>query len=172
MQGEKREKTFTVSLKGLAPFVSAIRYEKSQKDVKLFITLAKETRPAVIVEDKSLGGKLSDKMFQNLEYHQASSWYISKLAPQDFKECGAQEADLRNCLADLKNSMLDFSFLLLAQSPSAPTPKGFLWTQQQGLKEKISQGFPSQTKENWVVVQAQGSLEQTQQTILSLLERV
>ena len=167
MQGEKREKTFTVSLKGLAPFVSAIRYEKSQKDVKLFITLAKETRPAVIVEDMALGGKLSEKMFANLEYHETSSLYLSLLLAQDFEECNADSKTLKNCLEDIKNSLFDSSFLLLAEEPKTNTKKGFLWTPKQELKEKVMQSFPVQTKGNWTLLSiGEGTIQEAKERVL------
>ncbi|MBI2642332.1 MAG: hypothetical protein HYW97_00575 [Candidatus Wildermuthbacteria bacterium] len=167
MEEQKKEKTFVVSLKGLGPFVSAIRYEKDTKDVKLFITLARETRPAVIVEDSRLGGKLSQRMFQNLEYHRSSALYISLLSEQDFTECNASEADLRNCLADLKNSSLDFSFLLVANAPLRE-PRGFLWTHEPHFKERVVRGFEGEAKGNWVVLRIRGDVNQAKTRILSL----
>lgn len=179
MDNLKREKTFVVSLKGLGPWVSAIRYEKDQKDVKLFVTLAKETlpgrqagQPAVIVENIQLGGKLSEKMFQNLEYHQQGSLYVSILSQQDFKECDASAKNLKDCLEDLKSSMLDLSFLLLAQEPLAASPRGFLWTQRPGLREKMTATFPSETKGSWVLLRITENLLAAKEHILSLTSKV
>lgn len=178
MDNSKREKTFVVSLKGLAPWVSAIRYEKERSDVKLHITLAKETlpdrqagRPAVIVEDTRLGGKLSERMFQGLEYHQLSSLYISSLSSQDFKDCAADEANLKNCLADLRNSALDLSFLLVAEVPGKE-PRGFLWTHQERLREQVAQYFKGKTKGNWVVFESRGNPVDAKSRILSLAQNI
>ncbi|OHA68262.1 MAG: hypothetical protein A3J57_00400 [Candidatus Wildermuthbacteria bacterium RIFCSPHIGHO2_02_FULL_49_12b] len=167
MESQKKEKTFVVSLKGLAPWVSAIRYEKERDDVKLHITLAKETRPAVIVEESALGGKLSQRMFKNLEYHQLSSLYISLLSEQDFKDCGANGSNLKNCLVDLKNSAPDLSLLLVAQIPGKES-KGFLWTHRESLRVKIAQGFESKTKGNWVVFRPEENAMNTKSRVLSL----
>lgn len=172
MDNLKREKTFVVSLKGLGPWVSAIRYQKDQKDVKLFVTLAKETKPAVIVENIQLGGKLSEKMFQNLEYHQQGSLYVSILSQQDFKECDASAKNLKDCLEDLKSSMLDLSFLLLAQEPLAASPRGFLWTQRPSLREKMTASFPSETKGSWVLLRITENLLAAKEHILSLTSKV
>lgn len=173
MQGEKREKTFVVSLKGLAPFVSAIRYEKSQKDVRLFITLAKETHPAVIVEDMALGGKLSEKMFANLEYHETSSLYLSLLETRDFEECNADSKTLRGCLEDIKNSLFDSSFLLLTEEPKTRTKKGFLWTPKQELKERVARNFSFQTKGNWTLLSIEeGTIQEAKERVLRAFSTV
>ena len=65
---EQQKKTFAVKLKGLAPWISQIQYEKEAADLMLYFTLKKDTEINVIVEDDKNQRLLYEQELQRVGY--------------------------------------------------------------------------------------------------------
>ena len=110
---EQQKKTFAVKLKGLAPWISQIQYEKEETDLTLYFTLKKDTEINVILEDGKAESKLlslvtpslaplAQRLISNVEYKPNSDIYITSLQKKDFIECRATSLALKGSMEELK----------------------------------------------------------------------
>ena len=165
---EQQKKTFAVRLKGLAPWISEIQYEKEEQDLTLYFTLSKDAEVNVIVEDGKTASKLlspitasltplSQRLISNVEYKPNSDLYITSLKRKDFEECRATSLALKSAVEELKQYGAQESSLLVLYETAEGT-HGLLWSKRQDIREKVEAQNQGAEKGNWVLFQAQGTL--------------
>ncbi|MBI1971379.1 MAG: hypothetical protein HYS52_00830 [Candidatus Wildermuthbacteria bacterium] len=174
------EKVFIVALKGLAPKISRVSYEKDEKDVKLYFTLrngeiAPENlliEPAMlpaplIVENGGPEHKLAKKIAEAGQYLPTSRIFVVFLEKKIFQECGATEKMVPAALKKLRTP--DSSMLAMIERNDGNT-KGILWSSQKDLREKMLWYGKGKEKGNWVVFEVpRQHLQDAKNKILALL---
>lgn len=158
---EQQKKTFALKLKGLAPWISQIQYEKEEQDLILRFTLSKKIQLNIIVEDEgsvfkrltppaSFLGPLSQKLILNVEYRQNLDLYITSLVKKDFQECRATPLALKSAMEELKQyGAENSSLLILFETPT--TSQGLLWSTKPKVRSKIKALKQGIEKGNWVL---------------------
>lgn len=170
---EQQKKTFAVKLKGLAPWVSEIQYEKEKKDLTLHFTLKKEAEVNIIVEDAGRGNKflapiatpvgpLSRKLISNVEYKPNSDLYITSIKRKDFEECGATTLALKGAVEELKQCGGESSSLLVLFE-TRKGGQGLLWSKKADMREKVKSLRRGEERGNWVLFAAQEPLDLLQE---------
>ena len=165
---EQQKKTFAVKLKGLAPWISQIQYEKEEADLTLYFTLKKDTQVNVIVEDDKTGSKLlspvttqlaplAQKLISNVEYKPNSDLYITSLQQKDFGECNATSLALKSAMEELRQYGAEDSSLLVLYETMKGT-QGLLWSKRQDIRSQVKSQNQGAEKGNWVLFQTQGTL--------------
>ena len=165
---EQQKKTFAVKLKGLAPWISQVQYEKEEQDLTLYFTLNKDTEVNIIVEDDKSGSKLlsltttplaplAQKLISNVEYKPNSDLYITSLQRKDFVECRATSLALKSAMEELKQYGAQESSLLVLYETTKGI-QGLLWSTRQDIREKVKSQNQGAEKGNWVLFTAQGTL--------------
>lgn len=158
---QQPKKTFAVKLKGLAPWISEIQYEKEELDLTLYFTLKKDTEVNIIVEDEKHGhkvlspittslGALSKKLIANVEYKPNSDLYITSLRYQDFATCNATPLALKGAMEDLKQCGGENSSLLILFETNKNT-QGLLWSKRPEIRKTVTTQNQGQEKGNWVL---------------------
>ena len=165
---EQQKKTFAVKLKGLAPWISQIQYEKEETDLTLYFTLKKDTEINVILEDDAVGSKLlspvmpslaplAQSLISNVEYKPNSDIYITSLQRKDFLECRATSLALKGAIEELKQyGAQESSFLVLYETSKGT--HGLLWSKRRDIREKVQSQNQGAEKGNWVLFEAQSTL--------------
>ncbi|MDP2734722.1 MAG: hypothetical protein Q8P12_00785, partial [bacterium] len=170
---EQQKKTFAVKLKGLAPWVSEIQYEKEEKDLTLYFTLTKEAEVNIIVEDEGRGNKLlapisapmgplSRKLISNVEYKPNSDLYITSLKRKDFEECGATALALKGAMEELKQCGGENSSLLVLFE-TGKGGQGLLWSRRTDMRQKVKALHRGEERGNWVLFAAKEPLDSLQE---------
>jgi hypothetical protein len=140
------QKTVTVSLKGLAPWVSGVRYEKDKADLTLHFTLKQGENP-LNPKDNLLG-----KTLDRTEYLAAQNVCFVFLSQEDFKETNSTPKDLTKLLPKLKESFGEhISYLLFFESGN--TTQGFAWSKDKLFLRKALAKMPAQEKGDWLLFQ-------------------
>jgi len=171
---EQQKKTFAVKLKGLAPWISEIQYEKGELDLTLYFTLKKDAEVNIIVEEDKKGNKLlspiitplaplSKKLISNVEYKPNSDLYITSLRHQDFIECGATSLALKGAIEELKQCGAENSSLLILFETAGGT-QGLLWSKRSEIREKIKTLNKGAEKGNWVLFETKDTLPSLRET--------
>ena len=165
---EQQKKTFAVKLKGLAPWISEIKYEKEEQDLTLYFSLTKAAEVNIIVEDGKTGSKLfspattplaplAQKLISNVEYQPNADLYITSLQRKDFAECHATSLALKSAVEELKQYGSKESSLLVLYETVKGT-QGLLWSKRQDIREKVKSRNQGAEKGNWVLFGTQGTL--------------
>ena len=174
-----KQKTFAVKLKGLAPWISEIQYQKEEQDLTLYFTLKKETEVNIIVEDEATGhkrlspvaaplGALSQKLVANVEYKPNLDLYITSLDQEDFAECKATSLALKGAMEELKEYGGETSSLLVLFD-TAQGCQGLLWSRRPEIREKVQTLKKGAEKGNWVLFHATEPLATLRETFKSSL---
>ncbi|MCH7828786.1 hypothetical protein IH982_02940 [Patescibacteria group bacterium] len=175
----QQKKTFAVKLKGLAPWISEIQYEKEELDLTLYFTLKKNAEVNIIVEDGKTRGKLlspiaaplaplSQKLISNVEYKPNSDLYITSLQRKDFEECRATSLALKGAVEELKQCGGENSSLLILFEAAGGT-RGLLWSKRPEIREKVKALNKGTEKGNWVLFAATGTLASLRETFKAKL---
>ena len=158
---EQQKKTFAVKLKGLAPWISEIQYEKEEQDLTLHFSLKKDTEVNIIVEDEQVGhkllsphvpplGALSRRLIANVEYKPNSDLYITSLKHRDFTECKATSLALKGAVEELKQYGAQNSSLLVLFETTQGS-QGLLWSKKLEVKEKVKRLRQGTEKGDWIL---------------------
>ena len=176
---EQQKKTFAVKLKGLAPWISEIQYEKEEQDLTLYFSLKKAAEVNIIVEDDKAGhkvlspiatplGPLSRILVSGVEYKPNSDLYITCVRQQDFVLCKATPLALKGAVEELKQyGGEDSSLLVLFEAQKGS--QGLLWSKRQDIREKVKAQNQGSEKGNWVLFSAQASLDSLRETFKGAL---
>lgn len=160
MDAPKKEKTFVVSLKGVAPWVSKVCYKKDEKDLKLYFTIivgdVKDSHNSEIaqlpLEAMSLPA-LSGKLLTKLEYLENRNLYVTAVSKDDWQECQANAQALKEGVKHVQDYIGEqASLLLLYQETDSPCPKGLLWTKRKELQEAVGNMGTGMQKGNWALL--------------------
>jgi hypothetical protein len=136
-----REKTFAVSIKGLAPWIESMRYEKNNTDLNLYFTLKGQEFPV----------PNSVHYPTNLEYHTHSLLFSATLSNEQAKHV----IEIVQKLKQEKGEQ--YSFLLFFGQ------QGVLWSKNRILQDKILIATRGTGKGNWVL------FKKSEQDVRSLL---
>lgn len=160
MDTPKREKTFVVSLKGVAPWISKVCYKKDEKDLKLYFTTivgdAANSHNSDIaqlpLEATSLPA-LSGKLLTKLEYLGSKNLYLTAISKDEWQECQANAHTLKEGVKHVQDYIGDrASLLLLYEQTGSPHPKGLLWTKQEKLRAAIQNMGTGLQKGDWTLL--------------------
>lgn len=182
MEEEKKEKIFVVSLKGVAPWISRVSYEKTEKDLKLFFTLRQgnlstenlllePVEDNSILESKSEENKLLQKIKESWQYLPEPNLYFVFLNKEVFQGIGSSPRILPKIIKNLQAQIdKNVSFLVLFEN-SKEDVQGILWSENKELREKMLWYGEGQEKGNWLIfIAPTKNLQQTSSRLLSLLK--
>ncbi|HCM36622.1 MAG: hypothetical protein A3J30_01790 [Candidatus Wildermuthbacteria bacterium RIFCSPLOWO2_02_FULL_47_9c] len=196
MIGTQQEKSFVVSLKGVAHRIVSVRYEKDEGDLKLHFVLRegeKIPREAISIEAQNhlirpngiaLGGaksllinllkshgnpqaRLLGAVLSKLEYAHRFEVLSALLSKEDFLSAQAEEKILPSVISELKDAFGEqSSYLFLLDSPYGA--QGILWSRSPSLRAKFQNIAGGQQKGPWVLLRpAPLSSEQLKHAFLS-----
>src|SRR3989338_5959989 len=154
------KKTFSLTLKEIAPLVSEIHYEKKEGDIKLYITLQKNAPVHILIDDSSVSckrlaplGLLSRKLLSTIEYKPSSNVYIAFLRPEDFASCQATPKAVKNALEELRDcAHQDSSFVILFETKERKRTHCLAWSKKEDLLQKTLALYQGLKKGNWALV--------------------
>jgi len=145
MDTPKKEKTFVVSLKGVAPWVSQVCYKKDEKDLKLYFTiivgdtesLHNSEIAQLPLEAMSLPA-LAGKLLTKLEYVESKNLYLAAITKDEWRDCQANAQALKEGVKHVQDYIGErASLLLLYEEPGSLHPKGLLWTKRKEFQETV-----------------------------------
>tara|TARA_Y100000310_G_scaffold340409_1_gene436102 strand:- start:5234 stop:5767 length:534 start_codon:yes stop_codon:yes gene_type:complete len=172
-----QKKTFVVTLKGLAPWISEIHYEKEEQDLKLYFALQKKAEVNVIVEDREANykrivplGAFSRRLLSHVEYKPASDLYLTFATKKDFEECKTTPRSLKDAFQELRQyGGEDASLLVLFEAKEGQPPQGLLWSKKKDLREKALSQYLGKQKGNWALFQGKDTLSPLKESLKELL---
>ena len=139
----QKEKTFAVSIKGLAPWVAKVRYEKNDVDLNLYFTLKETETPET---------DLTTRILARAERIGESRLYIADVFIKDFLETNTNSQALQHAIAKLKEKKGETnSYLIMFQDPASQYMRGLLWSPERNLQDKIMLYGNGEGKGNWVL---------------------
>ena len=156
----KKEKTFVVSLKGVAPWISKVCYKKDEKDLKLYFTIivgdAANSHNSDILQlplEATPLPALSGKLLAKLEFLEGKNLYLAVISKDEWQECQANAQALKEGVKHL----LDYigeqaSLFLVYEEPGSPHPKGLLPTKRKELQEAVLSVGTGLVKGDWVLI--------------------
>ena len=139
----KKEKTFAVSIKGLAPWITKVRYEKNNVDLNLYFTLKETEIPEA---------DLVSRILSRAERVGESRLYVSEVFANDFLETNTTPQVLQHAIQALKEKKGETnSYLIMFKDPASQLMRGLLWSPEQKLQDKIMLYGNGEGKGNWVL---------------------
>ena len=156
----KKEKTFVVSLKGVAPWISKVCYKKDEKDLKLYFTIivgdAANSHNSDILQlplEATPLPALSGKLLAKLEFLEGKNLYLAVISKDEWQECQANAQALRAGIRHIQDYIGDRSSLfLLYEEAGSPYPKGLLWTKRKEFQEAVRPLGTALQKGNWTLL--------------------
>lgn len=160
MDISKKEKTFVVSLKGVAPWVSRVCYKKNEQDLKLYFTIivgdAKGPHNSELVQlplEAAALPALSGRLLAKLELIEGKNLYLAAVSKEEWKECQANAKDLKAGIRHVQDYIGDqTSLFLVYEETCSPHPKGLLWTKRKELQEAAQTLGTALQKGNWTLL--------------------
>ncbi len=156
----KKEKTFVVSLKGVAPWVSQVRYKKDEKDLKLYFTII--VGDAANSHNSEIGQlpleatplpALAGKLLTKLEHLENKNLYMAAISKDEWLDCQADTRALKESVVHVKDYIGEqASLLLLYEEPGSSHPKGLLWAKRKELQEAAQSIGTGLQKGNWTLL--------------------
>jgi len=154
-----KARVFVVTLQNLAPFISQMSYEKSDKDIKLYFTLkeaVKEGLPASQAGLKLLPAELTpealllERILTKIERNQEKKLCVSSLTMQDFEQAGANSRMLPSVIERVR-ALSEPGFSYGVTFEESGVKKGLLWAQNPSLIEEYKQMHQGIQKGNWLL---------------------
>ena len=158
----KKEKTFAVSIKGLAPWIARVRYEKNDVDLSLYFTLKEIETPET---------DLATVILLRTERIGESRLYVSEVSANDFLKTNTTPQTLWHVIQSLKEKKGDTnSYLIMFQDPASQRMRGLLWSPERKLQDKIMLYGNGEGKGDWVLFTPnQQNMEGVKKEISALL---
>jgi hypothetical protein len=180
MPEAQQQKTFVVSLKGIAPRIAQVRYEKDKSDLKLHFVLhegseipseaisldIQGSKPAItpdperrireflfnlLKSHENPQVRLLGVLLPKLEYIPRLETFIAQLTEADLASVKAKISALPGTVRDLKDAFSpQSSFLVLFES--AHTCQGVLWSTTPQLRARFRNIAGGQEKGSWVLL--------------------
>jgi hypothetical protein len=180
MQEAQQEKTFVVSLKGIASRIAQVRYEKDNEDLKLYFVLRKgmelpseavsldiqgvataaqpapkdRTRELLINLLKSHENaqvRLLGVILPKLEYNTRFQTFVALLSQKDFENTKTEIKLLPSAVEQLKK-VFDEQTSILILVESEHTCQGILWSPSAQLRNRFRSVAGGQEKGSWILV--------------------
>jgi hypothetical protein len=160
MDTPRKEKTFVVSLKGVAPWVSQVCYKKDEKDLKLYFTIivgdaanSHNSEIARLPLEAAPLPALSGKFLTKLEHLEGKNLYMAAISKDEWQDCQANTQALKEGVRHVKDYVGEqASMLLLYEEPGTAHPKGLLWTKRKELQETVQGIGTGLQKGDWVLL--------------------
>jgi hypothetical protein len=156
----KKEKMFVVSLNGVAPWISQVRYKKNEKDLKLYFTIivgdASNSHNSDVsqlpLETTSLPA-LAGRLLTKLEFLEGKNLYMAAISKDEWQECRANAQALKESVKHAQDYIGEqASLLLLYEEPGSAHPKGLLWTKRKEFQEAVLNMGTGFQKGNWTLL--------------------
>jgi len=177
--------SFAVSLRGLAPKIAKVQYEKDKEDVHLYFTLQEgeisqeQTDLTIIVgQDNSWGkavlellaqqespqARLLGRLLQKLEY--TGSMHTSSIQQRDFQETGSTPKTLVQTVSKIKEDFgSQLSYFFIFETANNGKSQALLWTSQESIKARLLPVGVAQQKGGWALYTIQASSQQLHHAI-------
>ncbi|TSC56839.1 MAG: hypothetical protein Greene071421_349 [Parcubacteria group bacterium Greene0714_21] len=150
---DPKTRVFVVTVQNLAPLISRMSYEKSDKDIKLYFTLKSVSRNEgleLLQAERSPETLLLERVLAKTERSQDKKLYMSALTIQDFEQTGANSRMLPNAIQRIR-ALSEPGFSYGVTFEEAGAKKGLLWTQNPNLIEEYKQTHRGIQKGNWIL---------------------
>ena len=167
---DPRARVFVVTVQNLAPLISRMSYEKSDKDIKLYFTLKSVSRneglPAaqagleLLLPEARLeeGGQaerspetlLLEQIQRKMQRTQEKKLCMAALTAQDFEQTGANSKMLPNAIERVR-ALSEPGFSYGVTFEEAGAKKGLLWTRNPSLIQEYKQMYRGIQKGNWIL---------------------
>lgn len=156
----KQEKTFVVSLKGMAPWISKVCYKKDEKDLKLYFTIivgdAKDSHNSDVSQlplEATPLPALSGKLLTKLEFLEGKNLYLAAITKDEWQACQANAQALKAGIRHVQDYIGEQSSLfLLYEETGSPHAKGLLWTKRKEFQEAAQHIGTGLQKGNWTLL--------------------
>ena len=156
----KKEKTFVVSLKGVAPWISQVCYKKDEKDLKLYFTIivgdaanSHNSDVSQLPLEATPLPALSGKLLTKLEFLEGKNLYMAAVSKEEWQECQANAKALKEGIKHVQDYIGErASLLLVYEEPGSPHPKGLLWTKRKEFQEAILNVGTGLQKGDWTLL--------------------
>lgn len=153
-----KARVFVVTLQNLAPFISQMSYEKSDKDIRLYFTLketAREDLKLLPLEARlAKGGPpealLLERTLTKMERNQEKKLCMVDLTTQDFEQTGANSKMLPKIIERL-HTVAEPGFSYGVTFEESGAKKGLLWARNPGLIQEYKQTYQGIQKGNWLL---------------------
>lgn len=147
-----KARVFVVTLQDLAPFISQMSYEKSDRDIKLYFTLKEPVTEdhKLLTKERVPEAMLLERIVMKREYNQQKKLYASALTAQDFEQTGANVKMLPNVIERLR-SLSEPGCSYGVTFEESKGRRGLLWTQSPGLAQEFKERYGGVQKGNWVL---------------------
>ena len=150
---DPKARVFVVTVQNVAPFVSQMSYEKSDKDIKLYFTLKSVSRNEgleLLQAERTPETLLVERILAKMERNQEKKLCVSTLTRQDFEQTGANSKMLPNVIERLR-SLSEPGFSCGVTFEEFGLKKGLLWTKSQALTQEYTQVYGGTQKGNWIL---------------------
>ena len=151
--GDPKARVFVVTVQNLAPLISRMSYEKSDKDIKLYFTLKSVSRNEgleLLQTERTPETLLLEQIQRKMQCAQEKKLYMAALATQDFEQTGANSKMLPNAIEMLRSlSGPGFSYGVTFEE--AGGKKGLLWTKNPSLIQEYKQMYQGIQRGNWIL---------------------
>lgn len=156
----KKEKTFVVSLKGVAPWISKVCYKKDEKDLKMYFTIivgdTKNPHNSDVTQlplEATPLPALSGKLLTKLELISGKNLYLVSISKDEWLECQANGQALKEGVKHVQEYIGEqASLLLLYEETGSSVPKGLLWTKRKEFQESIQKIGTGLQKGDWTLL--------------------
>ena len=160
MDTPKKEKTFVVSLKGVAPWVSQVRYKKDEKDLKLYFTIivgdainSHNSDALQLPLEATPLPALAGKLLTKLELVEGKNLYMTAVSKHEWQECQADSQTLKESIKHVQDYVGKQASLFLSyEEPNSPHPKGLLWTKRKELQDAVQKIGTGLQKGDWTLL--------------------
>jgi len=160
MDTPKKEKTFVVSLKGVAPWISKVCYKKDEKDLRLYFTIivgdtanSHNSEIAQLPLEAISLPPLSGKLLTKLEYWRDKDLYLAAISQQEWQDCQANTPALRESVKHLQEyAGQNSSLLLMYEDERGQPPKGLLWSTKKEIRQRILTIASGREQGNWALL--------------------
>lgn len=150
---DPKARVFVVTVQNLAPLISRMSYEKSDKDIKLYFTLKSVSRNEgleLLQAERTPETLLVERTVAKTERNQEKKLCMAALTMQDFEQAGANSKMLPNVIERLRSfSEPGFSYGVTFEESGVK--KGLLWTQNPSLIQEYKQTYRGIQKGNWIL---------------------
>src|SRR3990167_2442991 len=110
MDTPKQEKTFVVSLKGVAPWISKVCYKKDEKDLKLYFTIivgdainSHNSDALQLPLEATPLPALAGKLLTELELVEGKNLYMTAVSKHEWQECQADSQTLKESIKHVQD---------------------------------------------------------------------
>ncbi|MDP2640988.1 MAG: hypothetical protein Q8P39_00390 [Candidatus Yanofskybacteria bacterium] len=180
---QKQDKVFQVTLRGIAPWVSQVSYQKEDQDIKLYFALSAGTisehdiivanpeEPKQSAELQNSVRQLTGNSLAGLEYMPTPQLYITSLSWLDFERAHANSKILPDVCNAVSSRLGNGQGCLFLFQPAEHAPlRGLLRGGSHAVRQSVMNKFHGQEKGKWVLFSLpQNSPAEAKRVVLEIL---